>query len=243
MKQVTLLLRSFSHHEFRVRTVTRAGLGDAEEAAAAASVCQQLLPSLPSQHTSAPQQEPHSSLPNQQNGEPEIYALRDFYVLSRRAAEGKLHHSQKPPSVSLFIRAGKAVYSVSGWKLHWDCSLIVLFVELIALFDRPFSCHAWEWNGFAAMWEWRGLELFLLAASMQQGRGDVLGYLIQILLQRVSREVKHAGNRVWTKGREACGCIGCLVSLSLLFPADPCPAKHPGSVCPRRELLSRLALP
>lgn len=56
--------------------------------------------------------------------------------------EGKLHHSQKPPSVSLFIRAGKAVYSVSGWKLHWDHGLIVLFVELIALFDQPFSHNA-----------------------------------------------------------------------------------------------------
>lgn len=133
------------------------------------------LPWLPSQHTSAPQQEHHSFLPIQQDGEPEIYVLRDFYVLSRRAAEGKLRHSQKPPSVSLFIRAGKAVYSVSGWKLHWDCSLIVLFVELIALFDRPFSHHAWEWNGFAAMWEWRGLELFLLAASTQRARGAVLG--------------------------------------------------------------------
>lgn len=133
------------------------------------------LPWLPSQHTSAPQQEHHSSLPSQQNAEPEIYVLRDFYVLSRRAAEGKLRHSQKPPSVSLFIRAGKAVYSVSGWKLHWDRSLIVLFVELIALFDRPSSHHAWEWNGFAAMWEWRGLELFLLAASTQRARGAVLG--------------------------------------------------------------------
>lgn len=62
----------------------------------------------------------------------------------KKAVEGKLRHSQKPPSVSLFIHAGKAVYSVSGWKLHWDHGLIVLFVELIALFDQSFSHNAWE---------------------------------------------------------------------------------------------------
>lgn len=74
-----------------------------------------------------------------------------FLCALQKAAEGKLRRSQKPPSASLFIHAGKAVYSVSGWKLHWDRGLIVLFVELIALFDRPFSHNAWELDVFAAM--------------------------------------------------------------------------------------------
>ena len=80
----------------------------------------------------------------------------------RKTAEGKLRHSQKPPSVSLFIRAGKAADSVSGWKLHWDHGLIVLFVELIALFDQSASHNAWELDISAEMWEWRSLKLFLL---------------------------------------------------------------------------------
>lgn len=63
---------------------------------------------------------------------------------------------------------------------------------------------------------------------------------MQILLQR---EVRHPGNREWAKGREARGCAGCLVRLTVLLAADPWPAHHPGSVYPRRGSLSRLVLP
>lgn len=185
MKQVTLLLRSFLHRVFCVKAMTRAGLGGLlEEPAAAAVVCLQphharlcavprSLLSVSSQRTSAPQQARCSSLLNPREGGARDLCTLHFLWALKKAVEGKLRHSQKPPSVSLFIRAGKAVYSVSVWKLHWDHGLIVLFVELIALFDQPASHNTWEWDIFAVMWEWKVLNLFLpgrrIPTNMQEG--------------------------------------------------------------------------
>lgn len=156
MKQVTLLLRSFSLHVFCVKARDKSRPRGTFRGGGCRSPC---LPAA-SPRASAPSPGPFPrsrasahlprsrraapSSPIREDGEPEIYVLRNFYALSRRLWRERLRRSQKPPSVSLFIHAGKAVYSVSGWKLHWDHGLIVLFVELIALFDRPFSHNAWE---------------------------------------------------------------------------------------------------
>lgn len=72
----------------------------------------------------------------------EIYAVHISCVF-RKSVQGKLATRKIPPSVSLFIHAVRAVYFVSRWKLHWDHGLIVLFVELIVLFDLNFSPDAW----------------------------------------------------------------------------------------------------
>lgn len=58
---------------------------------------------------------------------------------------------------------------------------------------------------------------------------------MQILLQKkVFSEVRHPGERVQAKGREAYGCVGYWVGLLFLFTADTCPASPPRIGVPKR---------
>lgn len=66
-----------------------------------------------------------------------------FHVLEV-SEQKKLAACEIPPSVMLFIHAARAICFVSGWKVCWDHGLIVLFAELIVLFDLSFSWDACE---------------------------------------------------------------------------------------------------
>lgn len=169
--------------------------------------------------------------------------LHSSSVLSRRLSEGKLCPAEKPPSANLFIHAGKAVYSVSVWKLHWDHGLIVLFVELIALFDGPFSRNAWERGGFTAMWEGRGLKLFLPGRRTRPStQSAILGTARELPDADIVAfsEVGHPRERAQAKGRGAYNTEDTGLVFPFFFQQTLAQPALPGSVVPREDLLPRL---
>lgn len=107
----------------------------------------------------------------------------------------------------------------------------------------------WEWRVEAvSSWQTNTVQHDLIDSTMHMNTISKRDYLgdstrgcsMRVLLQNMFSEVRHPGESVQARGREAHGCTGHLVGLLFLFPADTCPAKpSPRSACPRKVLLLR----